>query len=809
MNKIFLTIAFSIIGIVSFSQSKSDFSIEGKLVDSTTNQAIIFTNIAVLKASDTTFVSGTTTDDKGNFRFNKITIDSIFVRVSSIGYETKFFKLILSKKDTNLGAIMILPETKTLEEVSITSKKPIYQYQADKKVYNISEDAAMQNGTTSDALQNAPGVWVDMEGNITLRGVSNVSIWINGKPSKLNADGLKSYLQQLPANALDKIEVMTNPSAKYGASGNGGIINIITKEKIKKNFLLSAGLNASTQPSYSPWLYYIWSNEKWSISSYISNWQSRYDRERTSNSIVKNGDDTLYSYESINSMKYNGSWSYGNIGVEYEISKNNSIDFYFGGGFSTGKGEAKSYMNRFVNAEDTNYIYSRNSSSESDGSNWNLGSSFVHKFNKEDHKLTMDLSIGNWQNSWSEVKSEVYQTQAWKNKQFLSKSENKNGWNNLNVNYENPFNDTLNIEAGFGLSYNPEISNSPTDTLNPISNLWENVKLYSNKNNGSEFQTDGYFTFSNKIWGVSYKLGIRGEYISYNFRSDALNMDLNRDFFGLYPSIYLSYATKNQHNFSLNYARRVRYPSYELDPFIDYVDVESLSGGNIDLKKAYTNSFEAGWAKYFTSGGSINISLYQRNTMKSITDITYTRFDTIINRTTLFSTYTNSGNDNFTGCEFTFNLRPKKYINIMLTSNLYNKEIKADLGNYKVDKNLFSYDSRATLMLTIKKNYTLQFMGYYRSESSTITGSSEPIYYINTTLKADLFKQLLSIRVSVQDIFNWQKQYNNTNTPNLITTNSTKTTTQYVSAGITLRFGKIELESKSKMPQAPSGGAPK
>jgi hypothetical protein len=457
-----------------------------------------------------------------------------------------------------------------------------------------------------------------------------------------------------------------------------------------------------------------------------------------------------------------------------------------------------------------NVAYNSHSASEGNslGNNWHTGTTYTYKFNEEGKQFYADFSMGNWQSENNSEFEQLYTVQTEKNKKQKRQNFNKSGWSNLSFNFENPINDSTAFETGLSFEYNPSFQDNPVDTFNFANESWSRANLLYNKNHGYDMESEGFVTYSAKIWVLKYKLGVRGEYKQYRFTSDALQRDINRDFFNLFPSIYLSYQTKSMHNFSVNYSRRVQYPDYELDPFIYYNDEEQIYGGNPDLKEAFTNSFQAGWAKYFKSGGSMNINIYHRNTNNSISSINSAQFDTILQRTTLFSTYANSGHDAYTGGEFTITYRPIKTLNLMFTNNFYDKSIKADLGLYKIDKHDFSFDHRTTVVYTLKKLYTIQLMGYYRSANLTIQGSSDPVYYINATVRADLFKKKLSIRFGVQDIFNWQKEYKNTNTPTLISSSSSKSITQYFTAGLTFRFGKVELESKAKTGGGQGGGAP-
>ena len=269
MKKILFFLVLSIGNYIFSQNSDQTHSIQGQLADELTGDFLSYANVGLLSISDSTFIKGTTSDVDGKFEFKNVNKPEYFIRISYVGYPTSLIKIKAEEGINRLGVLKISKSSQNLEVVSINAEKLMYQYEADKKIYNVGEDPSVQNGSASDALQNAPGVWVDLEGNITLRGVENVEIWINDKPSKIPADGLKTYLMQLPANALERIEVMTNPSSKYSASGTAGIINIVTKQKIKKNFLLSTGVSASTQTQYNPWLSFVWSNEKFKINTYV------------------------------------------------------------------------------------------------------------------------------------------------------------------------------------------------------------------------------------------------------------------------------------------------------------------------------------------------------------------------------------------------------------------------------------------------------------------------------------------------------------------------------------------------------------
>ena len=236
-----------------------------------------YANVSLMRQSDSVLVGYTSANEKGEFQLQQIPNGSYRMVVFFVGYENHQQELVVSK-DMDLGTIKIKPGTATIGEVVVKGERPLFAVDGEKTYYNTAEDPTVQTGTASDVLQNAPGVSVDVEGNVTLRGTSSVEIWINDKPSHMNAENLKTYLQQMPANSIDHVEVITNPSARYGSKADG-IINIVTTTKVMRNQFISFGANASIKPYASPWISYVWSNEKLSINLY-SNFSYSMDRYR-------------------------------------------------------------------------------------------------------------------------------------------------------------------------------------------------------------------------------------------------------------------------------------------------------------------------------------------------------------------------------------------------------------------------------------------------------------------------------------------------------------------------------------------------
>ena len=260
-RKITLLLVAALVGTApAFAQH----TLRGKIIDSKTQAAMPYINCVLLHVADSSFACGTATGDDGAFLFKNVAEGDYLLRITAIGYETHWQAVSLPTT-SDLGTITLRAGT-TLQAVTVTAQRPLYSADGEKVFYHVEDDPSVQTGTMADALQNAPGVEVDAEGNITFRGKSAVEVWINDRPSNMDGEALRQYIKALPASSIKRIEVLSNPSARYGTSGS--IINIVTEGKAPLNQLLSVGFKVSTGPRFSPWVSYVYNNDKLSLSLY-------------------------------------------------------------------------------------------------------------------------------------------------------------------------------------------------------------------------------------------------------------------------------------------------------------------------------------------------------------------------------------------------------------------------------------------------------------------------------------------------------------------------------------------------------------
>ncbi len=780
------------------------YSITGTLIDKTTKETLFYVNVALLQAEDSLFVKGVSSDDSGVFVLQGVVPGKYLLRASAIGYQTLYEPIDIDSSSVDMGKLYLQQGAAMLNGVEVTATRPIYSMEDEKIMYNVSEDPSIQTGTTSDALQNTPGVEVDVEGNVTLRGVSSVDIWINDKPSRLTAESLKNYIQQLPANTLERIEVITNPSAKYATKTDGGIINIVTNAKIKKNVFYSFGLNGSSQPRISPHASFVWANEKWSISSWISGSYSSNKNHNSGYSTSFVANDTTDQLDTSTFQRYtsegrNKNWS-GNISLNMHYSPDslNSLSFWMMSMLSGGKSSSLEQRLRreyFLN-EDNFYTTDRNSG---DKGVWiGFGTWYTHLFNNQGHNIMMSLNGNVTNNAFSSdyVRKYILGTDLSKDKSTRGSSKSYDL--NVDVDYSIPYSKNGEISVGLSGAVNWGSSLSSPDTLvfgTDIRNT-DSLRFYDALFRTQDYAT--YVTLRQKFGNFTMKFGLRGE-VSHIFYQVAGHPEskVSTTFFNLKPSVHLSYRTKSMHNFNLSYTRRLRNPSNtQLSEYIDYGE-DDYSIGNSLLASVATNSFEFNWMKYFEKFGSLGITVYHRNSHRDINTLTDVAYSDVFGRYVRYTMPVNVGKSYNTGGEFNVTYRPKGFLNLRFYANIYDSYINysdSKDANKNSVRHKFTYSFRINLWTKVWNVLEIHASANYRSASQSLFAETKPNYSINAGLRATFWKKRISVYLNVQDIFNWNKSSNITTSPYYESWSSNKTNSRYISAGVTFRFGKLEME---------------
>lgn len=823
MNKVkYLTInimAFILMLAAAMSLSAQTCNVQGTVLDGVTKAPLFYTRISLMENDSSInelYMSFTGAD--GKFTVENVPAGDYVLKANLVGYNTLSLPIHIEDSETekNLGEMLMPRQGKSLKEVTVASTKPVYLMEGEKTLYNVAEDPSIQTGTAADALQNAPGVEVDVEGNITLRGVSSVEIWLNGKPSHLNEESLKEFIKQLPANSLERIEVITNPSARYSAKSDGGIINIVTTSNIKKNSFVSFGIHGSSRPSVGPWVSYVWANEKWSLNLYAGMWYSLWKNksESTALRLTNEMDTANYGYANQNSKNHNMSFNL-NFNGSYTIDSMNTLGFWLGAYPGFGKSEAEAFTSRheriFPQGFFERFDYTTLNNSRSTNAGAYMGVWYEHDFNEKGHKIEANIGGSFHYNDGTSFFDRDYTPQDYMDKKRDGLSKSVSYSFDAGLDYTIPYHENGEISVGVSGEFDNSTSLTRYDTLvRGTESLYVTDSLRFYDANTREGDFDAYVTIEHRFGGFTIKGGLRSQYIHYDLNIHNSPADnVVKGYWSLYPSLHLSYRTKSMHNFKLSYTRRVRNPSAsQLTTYRNYSE-DSFSVGNPDLLPTYTHSVDAGWTKFFQKFGSVGISAYYRNTKDQISSLQDVVFDPVFGRVVTFSQQINAGLSHNAGAELNVTWRPQSFMNIRLYANIYYSYSQFKFRDEQIQtvKNL-GYSLRVNLWSKLWKMLEVHASLSYRSKSKSLFTTTRPSYSFDFGLRADFFKRKLSVHVSVNDLFNWNAQRSDSNNPYYITTNTSKYVSRYISAGITLRFGKMELESKASQGSQGVQGAP-
>ena len=709
---------------------------------------------------------------------------------------TVFFRFFVDEKHLILNRLLKPLFLLVLVSIALSAfpqneNITLFVNDGEKVVYRVAQDLTVQKGTVSDALQNVPGVKVDTEGNVTLRGVSEVEIWINDSPSHFDEEGQKSYFQQTPAVIIERIEVMTNPSARYTSDTDTGIINIITNNRKQHTQSLNVSLQANTNPHISPRLAYLWSNEKITFTANLkgtftntiknsNGWSCSFDSVPnadnvmvldSSNYIVFHSNDTTREY-SLTAL----------IKVDYKINSKNDFSAYF----TVNPSRTRSVsVNNTLRQEYIHEVGIYNYTITNRGNEGVLfgtaGTCFQHRFNDEGHNISINLSsefdFGNVKHS--EIRE--FAAQGNLNRDILKTDRFTDiGWD-AKVDYNLPLAKSSDLYLGFHNNFHPDNNLETYDTLAPngerITDWMRSEHRYFNIN-----QTEGLVIFQQRFGNFTFRPGLTYCLIRIKARYlDTPEFNIVKFFPNWRPSIHLSYRTASMHNFYLSYTRRntVEWVR-DFTERINYSE-ESMSTGNPDLLPSTTDVFEGGWTKYWDGFGSVSVKGYYKNSKDNINTVTESIYSPIFGRTISISKPYNIGKYYDTGFEFNVTYRPNAMLNIRLDANVYDSFLQTDYKDETEKNRMSCYNFRLNAWTKIMNRLELMGTAYYNSPTQTLYTLNQTAYGINCGLRADFLGNRLSVLLNANDIFNWNKEDNNIFSPTYSSYSTNRTNSRYVS----------------------------
>jgi len=775
-------------------QPVSGASIIGVAVEQSTGEPMEFVNIALFEPSKETPIQGTTTNKKGEFAFTGIPPGQYCLQLSFIGFETKkteAFSIAGPSQQVDLKEISIELSSNLLKEVEVTAEKSTYNLSLDRKVYNVEKDILSQSSSATEILQNIPSVTVDVDGQVSLRGTSNITYFINGRPSALLRATGSAALQQIPASTIQRIEVITNPSAKYRPDGVGGIINIVLKEDSREgwNGTLSGNVGNLSRQSAN-----LTSNYGAGGLNAFANYGFRHaNTPRRLQDIRINKDENGAPSLSSENNEFTETDEYShliNAGAALSIGEHSQMEI--AGTYYHGK-EDKNTRSDWVMEDEFPSAFSIGRALEELEEELELSATFEHEFD-DDHTLAIELAYS----AYDEVEDNFYDESYILPFSSDSRSRNlieKGGpLTELSVEYARPLGEDSELEAGYLTEFLKDDIRFLLEEFDPQDNSWATDFDKTNHFIFNQNIHALYATFGHSVDAFSFLAGLRAEQTLITSRLLGTGEEIPNDYFQLFPTLHLSYELDDGQELQLSYSRRIdRADSDEHNPFPEYDDPRNREVGNPKLLPEQVHSLELGYHLQ-KDNFSFLPNFYYRYKYDGFTEIRE-----IVEDTVLQSRHINLANETSAGMELILTGNVKDVLGLTFSADAFYNELDASNLGFADKRSNITWNSKLAANLNITPSTFAQVNAYYRSARLTAQGETRPQFLLNLGVKQDIFKNKASLILTVSDVLASLRWESIVDTPDLYRKRSYKRNRQIVYLGFSYRFGQAYKKEREKL----------
>ncbi|MFV0570870.1 MAG: TonB-dependent receptor domain-containing protein [Xanthomarina gelatinilytica] len=798
MNKILLSFLFTFLSFATM-QAQKDVTITGKVIDKTTGQPLEYATVAFFSKAENRIVTGGITNEAGNFSI-PVPSGTYDISIEFISFKKQTIPDQKLSTDKNLGTLSLEADTEALDEIEIIAEKTTVEIKLDKKIYNVGKDLTVRGGTVSDVLDNVPSVSVDVEGNVALRGNENVRILINGKPSGLVGINSTDALRQLPAESIERVEVITSPSARYDAEGTAGILNIILRRsKLQglngaittnagwpKSAGISGNINYRTRDLN---IFNTTSYDYREVPGNSSSYTRYFNREFDDNGNLIVDDPDTYLDETNDYDRVRKGLS-TNFGVEWYITDSASLT----GAVSYRNGDNESNTNNtLIQLDENQGFVSQNNRFDPEEETDNVlqySVNFTKNFDDGGHKLTMDFQYED--NSEDEFSAVFVQG---KNSERVSTLEDQSRIL-LQADYVLPIGEKSQFELGYRGNFNDQDTDYTVEFLNETTNEFELSTGLSNFLNYREYVNAAYTQFGSKIGSkFSYLLGLRLENTRITIDQPTSGDYSKNDYTGLFPTVNLSYELSENENVTLGYSRRIQRPrSWFINPFPSRSSVTSIFRGNPELAPSYSGLFDLGYYKKFGKV-SLNTSAYYQHATDVFSFISFDTGETVDVNGQTFSvierTPINLAEEDRYGFEFTLTYNPIRKWNINANFNIFRQSITGtDPNGLSLDNDNTSWFARLNNKYTLPGKIEWQTSLNYRGPSEDAQNKREGVFSANMAFSRDIFNENASIALNVSDLLNSRKRTMDTTTPTYTGTSEFQWRERSINLSFTYRFNQ-------------------
>lgn len=788
-------------------QEPRKITLTGKVVDKTTGQPLEYTTVELKNNRRPDQLFGGVTDASGNFSI-EVVAGVYDIKIEFISFKPEEIKQKELRENTNLGTIQLQDNAVQLEGVTLRAEKTTVEIKLDKKVYNVGQDLMVKGGSVSDVLDNVPSVSVDAEGTVSLRGNENVRILIDGRPS--NAININDALRLIPADAIDKVEVITNPSARYDAEGGGGIINILLKKG--KNQGINGTITATVG---DPENYGLTGNINYKTENFNFFTTQGYNyRNSPGNALFDtqylNPDGTIRSFIDERRENQRISEGYnGNFGGEWYLDKNttwtNTVSYRKNSGDNP---EEARFFNYDAN-RNLLFIRNRFNNQFNRGENIEYASNFVKNFKKDGHKLTADFSISeNKDDDTAIILDDV-------NKDERTTTIQRQRNTLIQLDYVLPIKKDSRFEAGYRGSFINNFSDFKADSLNVVTNEFETNFNLSNVFEYIENVNALYTQFGSKTGKFSYLFGLRWEDSNIEVNQLSTGDFNNKRYDNFFPSAFLTYEITDQTNISLSYSRRIQRPRGRfLNPFQSRSSDLNIFQGNPNLDPSISDVIDLGFLTRFKKF-TLSSSVFFNETNDVFQFVRRESGDFVNGVPVILSGPINLATEYRIGFEFNLNYTPYKWWRLNTNFNFFRNETQGEFTylntqNQNVTLNLDNiatgWTARMNSKVTLPLKIDWQTNATYNAPQRNFQGRSLGVFAMNLAFSKDVLKEKGTITLNVSDVFNSRKRINEVNLSNLNAYSEFQWRVRQINLSFTYRFNKQKSEKERPTRQGDGDG---
>ncbi len=788
--------------------------LRGTIIDSETREPLMFASVVLSTVRDSTMVSGAITNEQGAFVMEELPPGMFYITINYVGYPRQYFnsiRITFREPEFDMGTIEVSPSAQTLSEVTVEAERTLMETGLDRRVINVGQELTSIGGTGLDIMQNIPSVAVDFDGNVSLRGSTNVTILIDGRPSTLTGLSGPEALEQIPAEMIDRVEVITNPSARYNPEGTSGIINVVLKKQRRPGYNGMIALNAGSAGTYSGSVNLNYKVKKW---NFFTNFSGRlFDTESFGNSRRQTwgGDMTNYMDQDIVKGDFGMTSNNFQVGADYNFNDKNILTL------STRYSKWDRTMDNITNYD----LYSLTDPEiiiqgqlfQMDNETGMLHNSFSHQLNyrrtydQPNRELIFDMGYSTRTMDRTEFFNQEFFNDNFANPNGVlirerSQMDGSNWSFTSQLDYVHPLGKDSKIETGFRTQVR-QLDSDFTFENETSPDQWTN-----NPNRSNHFVYDEQIFAAYGMYGAvlgkySVQAGLRAEqtFTTADQRSD-VNEPFDNQYLSLFPTLHLRRNLENNQALQVSYSRRINRPhNRTINPFMRYNSEFDVSYGNPNLNPEFINSYEIGYNRFWKTT-TLNPSLFYRYTNAMISRYRYV--ESIEGKDVTVTTYENLSQGISYGAELILTQRIAPWWNVNTTLSYFRSIIEGAQMDEEADS--YSWSGRLVSNISLGKGWNAQVNGFYRSPVIMLQGEMDAMYAASAGIRKNIWNNAGTISLNISDIFNTMR-FSMTNYGENYNMNMERwRTSRFITLGFTYRINEFDRRNQRNGQQRDSNG---